>query len=131
MLKTADAGLGLDKYFMRIDEVVNGLKTFVAQLRVSSGGGSMVTVKTTVTADGMIQARMILGTVFGPSNVLSLVEAPSQLEETGTKVLSSAELQVKSLADQSMRIKKQATALKARQAMAKAQKQLQAAQTAR
>jgi hypothetical protein len=103
---------------MKINEITNTLKTFVATLKVNG-----TSIKTSVTAESSTHARLLLQRLYGTGNVSSLSESSSELEEAGagTMVMSAGELQVKSLADQEVKIKQQKKQLQARQALAKAQ----------
>lgn len=103
---------------MRYNEFRNTLNTFIATVRVVTKSGSL-TVRTTVDAETQSQARAILKRLFGEVNVLSVVQKIS--EQGKTRVLSSDELRVKSLADQAKRLKQQEKELKARNALKKAQ----------
>ena len=113
---------------MLINEVISGLKTFIATVRVKNGA-SVTTVKTAVHAEGQMQARAILVRVFGESNVFAVLES-QQMTETdggiigGTKTLSASELRVKALADQAKKLKDQAKQERARQGLDKAQKRM-------
>ena len=110
---------------MKINEVTNIPQTFLATVRVVLRDSSM-TARTTITADSLQQARMMLTRIFGDGNVLSVTQAMAEDEEVteGTKTLSPQELQVKGLADKAEDYKQQENALKSRQQMAKAQQNL-------
>ena len=103
---------------MKINEITNSIKTFVATVRVNG-----TSIKTSITAENSSHARLLLQKLYGNENISSLSEESKGLEEAGagTKVLSSAELQVKSLSDQETKIKQQKKQLQAKQALAKAQ----------
>lgn len=105
---------------MRINEVANNLNTYIATVRVVLRDGA-TTAKTQITADGITQARSMLIRIYGIGNVLSLQMVTDEGVTEATKTLSSGELQVKSLADQSKRLNQQAKQLKARQGLQKAQ----------
>jgi chaperonin cofactor prefoldin len=79
------------------------------------------TAKTQIVADGVKQARSMLTRIYGVGNVLSMQMVTDEGVTEATKTLSAAELQVKSLADQSKRLNQQAKQLKARQWLQKAQ----------
>lgn len=146
---------------MKINEVTNSLKHYMATVRVVTGNGIM-TARTSITADTQQQARAIMTRVYGTGNVFSVSEAmhesprtyqihaqatiptrarhrppptkkigPVQLscvaETEGTKTLTPAELQVKSLADQAKRLNQQASMKKAQTKLAKAQDKLRIA----
>ncbi len=105
---------------MLITEVINPLKTFLAQIR--AGG---MTVRTTVDADSMSQARAILQHLYGVANIYSVTQLQTLTNEAGTiKPQSPAELRVKALADQAANLKQQAKRMKAQQGLAKAQERL-------
>jgi hypothetical protein len=110
---------------MRINEVTNIPQTYLATVRVVLRDGS-TTARTTITADTLQQARMLLTRIYGDGNVLNITQVMSQHEDMteSTKTLSPQELQVKSLAEKSKQYKEQAKAMKARQQMAKAQQDL-------
>ncbi len=109
---------------MLINEVISGLKTFIATVRVKNGA-SVTTVKTAVHAEGQMQARAILVRVFGESNVFAVLESQQMTEtEGGTKTLSASELRVKSLADQAKKLQQQAKQERASQSLDKAQKRM-------
>jgi len=105
---------------MRINEIANNLNTYIATVRVVLRDGA-TTAKTQITADGITQARSMLTRIYGIGNVLSLQMVADEDVTEATKTLSSGELQVKSLADQSKRLNQQAKQLKARQELGKAQ----------
>ena len=106
---------------MKINEITTSLKTFVATVRLNG-----ISIKTSITAENLAHARLLLQKLYGNGNISSLGEESIDLEEAveGTKVLSSAELQVKSLSDQETRIKQQKKQLQAKQALAKAQEKM-------
>ena len=107
---------------MRIDEITNGLQTFIATVRVANGSG-FTAAKTAVLAEGLMQARAILVRIFGEGNVLAVLETQQQMTE-GTKTLSASELRVKSLADKAMKLKDQKKQEISRQSLAKAQQRM-------
>ena len=150
---------------MKINEVTNPLKTYIATVRVAIvGTGS--TARTTITAENKQQARLILNRLYGAGNVLTFSEVVSEsprtceiqaqatfqadeierqrhsrkagpiqlscVSEAGadTRVLSPAELQVKSLADQATRLNQQAKVKKAETKLLKAQDKLRRASAA-
>ena len=92
-----------------------------------------MTARTTITADTVQQARLMLTRMYGEGNVLNITQVMTEHEDMteGTKTLSPQELQVKSLADKAKQYKEQAKALKARQQIAKAQQDLIKAQQGR
>lgn len=70
---------------MRIDEVIGGLQTFTARIRVAVDGmGSAVCVMS-IRADGVSQARLLLAKCYGKSNVLSIRQVVTE-EESKTGV---------------------------------------------
>ena len=103
---------------MKINEFTNPLKTCIATVKIQG-----ITIRTCVSADNVSHARLLLVKLYGAGNVIHLSESMTSIDETAiaAKVLSPAELQVKSLADQEARIKRQKKQLQARQALARAQ----------
>jgi hypothetical protein len=103
---------------MKINEITNTLKTFCATVKVNG-----TSIKTSISAESSTHARLLLQRLYGSGNVSSLSESSNELDEAGagTKVMTSGELQVKSLADQEVKIKQQKKQLQARQNLAKAQ----------
>lgn len=84
-----------------------------------------MTVRTTVDADSMSQARAILQHLYGVANIYSVTQLQTLTNEAGTiKPQSPAELRVKALADQAANLKQQAKRMKAQQGLAKAQERL-------
>ncbi len=72
---------------MRIDEVIGGLQTFTARIRVAVDGmGSAVCVMS-IRADGVSQARLLLAKCFGKSNVLSIRQVVTE-DESKTGVIA-------------------------------------------
>jgi len=65
--------------------------------------------------------------LYGEGNVISLQSLMDKDVAESTKTLSTTELQVKSLTDQSKRLNQQAKQLKARQSLQKAKLKLQSA----
>ena len=110
---------------MKINDVTNFPQTYLATVRVVLRDSSM-TARTTITADTVQQAKLMLTRIYGVSNVLNITLTMNEDEEVteATKTLSPQELQVKALADKAEDYKQQAKAMKARQQMAKAQKNL-------
>ena len=112
-----------DKYEMRIDEVTNPLKTFLAQIRAQG-----LTARTTVQADSLSQARAILDHVYGRENVQNVIQLASMTNETATiKPETPAQARVKSLADQAANLKKQEKVARAQIALKRAQARMQKA----
>lgn len=114
---------------MKINEVTNIPQTYLATVRIVLRNGS-TTARTTITADTVQQAKLMLTRMYGEGNVFSINQVMNEDEEVteGTKTLSPQELQVKSLADKAKEYKEQAKAMKARQQMANAQQDLMKAQ---
>ena len=106
---------------MKIAEVTNSLKTYIATVRVNGAA-----IKTSIQADSSYAARMLLLRLYGQGNVASVTAAGSELAETaaGTQVMDAGEQQVKALADQARRIAQQKRQLQARQGIAKAQERM-------
>ena len=112
-----------DKYEMRIDEVTNPLKTFLAQIRAQG-----LTARTTIQADGFSQARAILAHVYGQENVQMVTQMASTTNETATiKPETPAQARVKSLADQAAALKKQEKVDRAKIGLKRAQARMQKA----
>ena len=109
---------------MKIAEVTNSLKTYIATVRVNDAA-----IKTSIQADSSNAARMLLLRLYGQGNVASVTAAGSELAETGTgtQVMNAGEQQVKALADQARRIAQQKRQLQARQGMARAQERMRQA----
>jgi len=112
---------------MRIDEVTNPLKTFLAQIRVQGS-----TARTTIQADSLSQARAMLAHVYGQVNVMSVTQMASMTSEislsgkptneTATiKPETPAQARVKSLGDQAANLKKQQKVARAQIGLKKAQ----------
>jgi hypothetical protein len=114
---------------MRLHEFSNPLKLYLATVRIVLRD-SNITARTTITADTVQQAKLMLTRMYGEGNVFSINQVMNEDEKVAesTKTLSPQELQVKSLADKAKEYKEQAKAMKARQQMAKAQQDLMKAQ---
>jgi hypothetical protein len=114
---------------MKINEVTSIPQSYLATVRVVLRNGS-TTARTTITADTVQQAKLMLTRMYGDDNVLSINQVMSEDQDMteGTKTLSPQELQVKSLSDKAKEYKELAKAMKARQQMAKAQQDLMKAQ---
>ena len=111
------------KYEMRIDEVTNPLKTFLAQIRAQG-----LTARTTIQADSLSQARAILDHVYGRENVQNVTQIAEATNETATiKPETPAQARVKSLADQAASLKKQEKVARAQIALKRAQARMQKA----
>jgi hypothetical protein len=112
------------KYEMRIDEVTNPLKTFLAQIRAQG-----LIARTTVQADSPSQARAILDHVYGRENVQNVIQLASMTNETATiKVKSAAELRVANLANAAKNLQRQVKIAKASNAVRSATQRLDKAQ---
>ena len=103
---------------MKINEITNTLKTYVATVKVNGAS-----IKTSINAESSSHARLLLQKLYGSGNVSSLSESSSELEEAGagTKVMDAGDLQVKALADKAKQITQQKKQLQAKQGLAKAQ----------
>ncbi len=111
------------KYEMRIDEVTNPLKTFLAQIRAQG-----LTARTTVQADSLSQARAILVHVYGRENVQMVTQIAEATNETASiKPETPAQARVKSLADQAANLKKQEKVARAQIGLKRAQARMQKA----
>jgi hypothetical protein len=123
MLKTHGLFLWLINTLMKIAEVTNSLKTYIATVRVNGAAH-----KTTIQAQSSNAARLLLLRLYGQGNVASVTAAGAELAETGAgQVMDAGEQQVKALADQARRISQQKRQLQARQGMAKAQERMRQA----
>ena len=109
---------------MKIAEVTNSLKTYIAAVRVDGAAH-----KTTIQAQSSNAARLLLLRLYGHGNVASVTAAGAELAETGTgtQVMDAGEQQVKALADQARRLAQQKRQLQARQGMARAQERMRQA----
>lgn len=107
---------------MRLYEFSSKIKTYIARVKLKNGS----TVTSTERTESLSYARQIFQHKYGDRNVFSVSELNERLNEIeeGTKTLSSQELQVKSLADQAAKFKKQKEQIVARQSLAKAQAKL-------
>ena len=123
MLKTHGLFLWLINTLMKIAEVTNSLKTYIATVRVNGAAH-----KTTIQAQSSNAARMLLLRLYGQGNVASVTAAGSELAEAGAgQAMDAGEQQVKALADQARRIAQQKRQLQAQQGMAKAQERMRQA----
>ena len=108
---------------MKIAEVTNSLKTYIATVRVNGAAH-----KTTIQAQSSNAARLLLLRLYGHGNVASVTAAGAELAEAGAgQVMDAGEQQVKALADQARRIAQQKRQLQARQGMARAQERMRQA----
>jgi hypothetical protein len=116
---------------MKINEVTHIPQTYVATVRVVLRD-SNVTARTTIRADTVQQAKLMLTRIYGDGNVLYINQVMSEDDEVteGTKTLSPQQLQVKALADKAKQATEQKKQLQARQAMAKAQEKMRDANKA-
>ena len=123
MPKTHGLFLWLINTYMKISEVTNSLKTYIATVRVNGAAH-----KTTIQAQGPNAARLLLLRLYGQGNVAGVTAAGAELAEAGAgRVMDAGEQQVKALADQARRIAQQKRQLQARQGMAKAQERMRQA----
>jgi hypothetical protein len=124
MPKTHGLFLWLINTCMKIAEVTNSLKTYIATVRVDGAAH-----KTTIQADSSNAARWLLLRLYGQGNVASVTAAGAELAEAGagSSVMDTGQQQVKALADQARRIAQQKRQLQARQGMAKAQERMRQA----
>jgi hypothetical protein len=105
---------------MKICEISDGIKTYIAQIRVNvTGLGPMMNCRTSVQADNITSARYILARVYGHNNILSLKEVIIEAGATN-QLKTPQELQVKSLMDRSSQLKHQAQKAKSLQKLQKA-----------
>jgi hypothetical protein len=110
---------------MKIAEVTNSLKTYIATVRVAGS-----TLKTTIQADSSNSARLLLLRLYGQGNVAGVTAAGAELAEDGAgQVMDASEQQVKALADQARRLAQQKRQLQARQGLARAQERMRQAST--
>ena len=124
MRETHGLFLWLINTCMKVAEVTNSLKTYIATVRVDGAAH-----KTAIQADSSNAARLLLLRLYGQGNVASVVAEGDELAEagTGTQVMDAGEQQVKALADQARRIAQQKRQLQARQGMARAQERMRQA----
>jgi len=111
---------------MKINEIANSLKTYIARVKLNNGSW----VKTSVEAENSNQAMLLLKHLYlSVSSVTELTEQQDALDEaTATK--TPQQLQVQSLANQEAKIKQQKKQLIASQALAKAQEKMRQANQA-
>jgi len=123
MLKTHGLFLWLINTCMKIAEVTNSLKTYIATVRVNGAAH-----KTTIQADSSNAARLMLLRLYGQGNVTGVAPAGAELAEAGAgQVMDAGEQQVKALADQARRLAQQKRQLQARQGMTRAQERMRQA----
>lgn len=126
---------------MKINEVVSGMKWFVANVRCVVPQGGTITTRVGIKCDNSMSARFLLSRTYGRENVFAisqvmdeqmLIDEPSNEEilideEThgaNTKVLTPQELQIKTLKDKSKQMNDQAKKIKAQSQVTKAQQKL-------
>lgn len=126
---------------MKINEVVSGMKWFVANVRCVVPQGGTITTRVGIKCDNSMSARFLLSRTYGRENVFAisqvmdeqmLIDEPSSEEilideETygaNTKVLTPQELQIKTLKDKSKQMNDQAKKIKAQSQVTKAQQKL-------
>ena len=115
--------LWLINTLMKIAEVTNTLKTYIATVRVNGAAH-----KTTIQAQSSNAARLLLLRLYGHGNVAGVTAAGAELAEAGAgQAMDAGEQQVKALADQARRIAQQKRQLQARQGMARAQERMRQA----
>lgn len=123
MPETHGLFLWLINMCMKIAEVTNRLKNYIATVRVNGS-----TLKTTIQADSSNAARLLLLRLYGTGNVASITTEGAELAEAGAgQAMDAGEQQVKALADQVRRLAQQKRQLQARQGMARAQEQMRQA----
>ncbi len=107
---------------MKLYEITSPIKTYIARVKLKNGA----TVTATERTESLSYARQIFQHKYGNNNVFNVSELNEQVTEIeeGTKTLTPQQLQVKSLADQEAKYKKQKEQLHARQTMAKAQEKM-------
>ena len=126
---------------MKINEVVSGMKWFVANVRCIVPQGGTITTRIGIKCDNSMSARFLLSRTYGKENVFAinevideeiLIDEPSSEEilideETygaNTKVLTPQQLQIKALKDKSKQMNDQAKKIKAQTQVTKAQQKL-------
>mgnify|MGYP007054547692 CR=1 FL=1 len=104
---------------MKLYEITSPIKTYIARVKLKNGA----TVTATERTESLSYARQIFQHKYGDRNVFNVSELNEQISEIeeGIKTLTPQQLQVKSLADQEAKYKKQKEQLQARQGLAKAQ----------
>ena len=124
MPETHGLFLWLINTFMKISEVTNSLKTYIATVRVNGAAH-----KTSIKADSSNAARSLLLRMYGQGNVSGVSAAGAELAEAGagSTVMDAGQQQVKALADQARRLAQQKRQLLARQGMARAQERMRQA----
>jgi hypothetical protein len=87
------------------------IKTYIARVSLSNGS----TVTATERTESLNFARQIFQHKFGKNNVFSVYELTETVIDEATKSLTPQQLQVKSLADQEIKLKQQKKQPQARQ----------------
>ncbi len=100
---------------MKINEIANTLKSYRATVKLNNGAW----VKTSVEAENSSHATQLLKHLY--LSVSSVTELTEDAIDEATATKTPQQLQVKSLADQEVRLKQQKKQLQARQALTKAQ----------
>jgi hypothetical protein len=127
---------------MKINEVVSGMKWFVANVRCIVPQGGTITTRIGIKCDNSMSARFLLSRTYGKENVFAitqvideqaLIDEPSNDDEVlideetygaNTKVLTPQQLQIKALKDKSKQMNDQAKKIKAQTQVTKAQQKL-------
>ena len=109
---------------MLIKEISSPLPLFIATVYAKTASSTW-TLKTSINAEGVAQARQLLTAIYGEGSVLSLSES------FGTKTLDSGQLRIKSMSDQKALLSKNMERERARQKLVKAQQAVQKANAAK
>ena len=109
---------------MLIKEISSPLPLFIATVHAKTASSTW-TLKTSINAEGVAQARQLLTAIYGEGSVLSLSES------FGTKTLDSGQLRIKSMSDQKALLSKNMERERARQKLVKAQQAVQKANAAK
>ena len=109
---------------MRINEFTDGLKRFVATVRVK-GNSATMTVKTSVEAEGQAQARAMLCRIYGDGNVQTVMESGALLDEADSVQTPNPDsARLKAVSDQAKRARQAEQKMKAQEALKKAQERM-------
>jgi len=113
---------------VRLHEITNSLKTYIARVKLKNGA----TVTATERKESLYFATQIFKHKYGENNVYAVAELNEQVNEIeeGTETLTSQQLQVKALADKAKQAIQQKKQLQARQSMLKAQQKMRDANKA-
>ena len=113
---------------MRLHEVTSPIKTYIARVKLKNGA----TVTATERTESLYFATQLFKHKFGEYNVYGVTELSEHVNELeeATETLTPQQLQVKALADKAKQATAQKKQLQARQAMAKAQEKMRAANKA-